>query len=167
MGSIHDRFKDDRDSKVSAREFFHALGHSTKASGMGRRVYEQADKGTYNQEYKEQGTFVGQLGERRQYEARPAPPTLPSINSPSDVLNALGPNQQTDANYAAAVLESFVRSQLETGRSEAEVSVDLNELEKRQYSSVSGPQSDVFTYIRQTFRLEAPPAYGNAPPTYH
>lgn len=64
--SIHDRFKDDRDSKVSAREFFHALGHSTKASGMGRRVYEQADKGTYNQEYKEQGTFVGQLGERRQ-----------------------------------------------------------------------------------------------------
>lgn len=47
------------------------------------------------------------------------------------MLNALGPNQQTDANYAAAVLESFVRSQLETGRSEAEVSVDLNELEKR------------------------------------
>lgn len=45
------------------------------------------------------------------------------------MLNALGPNQQFDPHYAAAVLDAFVRGQLEMGSREADVTSELNDIE--------------------------------------
>lgn len=71
--SIHDRFNDDRRSHSSPKDFFRALGHSSKASGLGRRVYEQADKGSRHatEEYKDTTPWNGQVGERRQVSSAP------------------------------------------------------------------------------------------------
>lgn len=44
--SIHDRYKEDRESGASVKSFFKALASGSTASGMGHRVYNSADRGS-------------------------------------------------------------------------------------------------------------------------
>lgn len=66
-----------------------------------------------------------------QYQAKPAPPAAPTVTSPSEVQRYLGPNQEFNPDYAAAVLSNFVRASLETGVGDAEVASQLDDLERR------------------------------------
>lgn len=66
-----------------------------------------------------------------QYQAKPAPPTAPTATSPTDVQRYLGPNQEFNPDYAAAVLSNFVRASLETGVDGVEVAAQLDDLERR------------------------------------
>jgi hypothetical protein len=69
-GDIHDRFKDVREEKTSAKDFFKALTSGAKASGMGHRVYRRADEGssgrTEGAHIEQRENWRGQLGERPQ-----------------------------------------------------------------------------------------------------
>jgi hypothetical protein len=66
--SIHDRYKDVREEKTSFKGFLKALGSSTKASGMGHRVYRRADEGSgaRMEGIEQREPWRGQLGERPQ-----------------------------------------------------------------------------------------------------
>lgn len=44
--SIHDRYKEDRESGADVKSFFKALVSGSTASGMGHRVYNSADRGS-------------------------------------------------------------------------------------------------------------------------
>jgi hypothetical protein len=47
------------------------------------------------------------------------------------VQRYLGPNQEFNPDYAAAVLSNFVRASLETGVDGVEVAAQLDDLERR------------------------------------
>jgi hypothetical protein len=84
-----------------------------------------------------------------QYDAKPAPPQLPTISNSSDVERALGSQQQFDPGYAVAVLQAFVIGQMELGRSEAEITPDMDDLQRRVSRSiykarVDGRESTVY-----------------------
>ena len=163
MSSLQDRYGDKDEDKTSFKDFFKALGSSTKASGMGHRVYNAADKGSKSrwdgEERPDNSPFQHQLGERRQYDAKPAPPQVPAnINSPADVQRALGSQQAFDPYYADAVLTSYVRNQLMMSRDEREVAAELDDLERRLPNYA---QAGVFHNVRESFKLAGhpPPAY--------
>ncbi|KAL1406511.1 hypothetical protein Q8F55_008215 [Vanrija albida] len=158
--SIHDRFKEDRKSG-SVGSFFKALASGTTASGLGRRVYDAAEKGSGTEHRQTQQAWQAAAAQQGHggTGAKPAPPQLPTINNASDVERALAPNQQHfDPNYASAVLQAFVRQQLETGADEKSVEGELDELERRlpDYAHVG-----VFRHVRDTYRLGSglPPAF--------
>lgn len=155
--SIHDRYKEDRESGADVKSFFKALVSGSTASGMGHRVYDSADRGSghmgqkihdqsgaqvesgrvyVSEDYDCSGAVIlaGTLLVRKlteQYQAKPAPPTAPTATSPADVQRYLGPNQEFNPDYAAAVLGNFVRASLESGVESAEVAMQLDDLERR------------------------------------
>lgn len=189
---IHDRYKQDRDTGSDVKSFFKALVSGSTASGLGRRVYDSADRGSgrLGEQLQHQSgaqvesgrVYVSQhnslqsgaqslkaSADEYQYQAKPAPPTAPTATSPADVQRYLGTNQEFNPDYAAAVLDNFVRASLETGVDESEIAAQIDDLERRVSADAAEhaanrqlpqyAQIGVFRHIRDTYRLGAPPAY--------